>query len=312
MKIIMYHYIRPKEDKSAYAFLDVDQFSKQVDYFQSIGNVLNKEQLIERFENNSFHDDDILLSFDDGFSDHYQYVYPILSEKDATGFFYVTSDALLNGKVLDVHIVHHLLALVPDGELLEMARKYVSDEMLSDAGRKEFANKTYLCQSNSQNLAYFKQLCNYYLEPEYKSNFLRNVASEYLDLEELHQTLYASSEQLRAMRSDSMMIGSHTCSHALLSKLTDDEQKKEITDSFKFLDEVGVLSTELKSFCYPYGGEHSYTTLSEQVLDGLDVKFSVDFDPRDCVASDIARRPQALPRYNCNQFEYGAATLVAP
>jgi peptidoglycan/xylan/chitin deacetylase (PgdA/CDA1 family) len=109
-----------------------------------------------------------------------------------------------------------------------------------------------------------------------------------------------------------MIIGSHGCSHQLLSKLNPRSQKKEIVDSFLTLSNLKILSSEIKTFCYPYGGFHSFTDYTESLLGSLCVSFSVNVEPRDCTANDIELRPHALPRYDCNIFPFGKATFVHP
>jgi hypothetical protein len=37
--------------------------------------------------------------------------------------------------------------------------------------------------------------------------------------------------------------------------------------------------------------------------------FAFNVEPRDISAGDLSRRPQALPRYDCNQFPHGDARL---
>ncbi|WP_236035820.1 hypothetical protein [Helicobacter turcicus] len=64
-----------------------------------------------------------------------------------------------------------------------------------------------------------------------------------------------------------------------------------------------------KTFCYPYGGAHTYTQETKEILKNLGVKFSFDVNYKDISLEDILQNPQALPRYDCNLFEYGKANL---
>ena len=52
----------------------------------------------------------ILLTFDDGYIDHWKYVFPYLKEKKITGNFYPPTQAIKNKKVLNVNKVRFILA----------------------------------------------------------------------------------------------------------------------------------------------------------------------------------------------------------
>ena len=51
----------------------------------------------------------IFLTFDDGYKDHYDYVYPYLKERKIKGNFYPPIQVLKNNKVLDVNKIHFIL-----------------------------------------------------------------------------------------------------------------------------------------------------------------------------------------------------------
>ena len=62
----------------------------------------------------------------------------------------------------------------------------------------------------------------------------------------------------RRWRDGDMDIGSHTCTHAKLTELSEAESRKEITESRLALEEA--LQYEVRHFCYPYGwytGDHT-------------------------------------------------------
>ncbi|HIE82956.1 MAG TPA: polysaccharide deacetylase, partial [Dehalococcoidia bacterium] len=50
------------------------------------------------------------LTFDDGFSDHYRTVFPILAKREISGTFFAPAGPLLERCVLDVHKIQFILA----------------------------------------------------------------------------------------------------------------------------------------------------------------------------------------------------------
>jgi len=83
--VIAYHYIRPIK-KSKYKNLkgmEIVEFRKQLDFFKKNYNILNFEDFNEIINNktNFPKKPSVLLTFDDGYSDHYNYVFPELIKK---------------------------------------------------------------------------------------------------------------------------------------------------------------------------------------------------------------------------------------
>ena len=60
-----------------------------------------------------------------------------------------------------------------------------------------------------------------------------------------------NKEQILEMQDYGIEFGSHTLSHADLTKVSFEEAKKELVESKKILEEK--LGGEVKSFAYPYG-----------------------------------------------------------
>jgi len=51
----------------------------------------------------------VILTFDDGLSDHYEYVFPILNELNQWGTFYISTSPFHNKKLIDIHRIHMLV-----------------------------------------------------------------------------------------------------------------------------------------------------------------------------------------------------------
>jgi len=56
----------------------------------------------------------LLLTFDDGYMDHFEYVFPILAKLGVQGSFFPPAKAILEHSVLDVNKIHFILATVGD------------------------------------------------------------------------------------------------------------------------------------------------------------------------------------------------------
>ena len=62
----------------------------------------------------------IILTFDDGLSCHYTYVFPELLKRNLWGIFFINSLPYINNKILNVHKIHLLVgSSINNNDILE-------------------------------------------------------------------------------------------------------------------------------------------------------------------------------------------------
>ena len=308
MKAIMYHYVREfNSELPNFRFLDVKNFEKQLDFFQEQFGFVTKDEWLNSIKRKKLGSAEgkIILTFDDALSCHYDYIYKILTKRDLWGIFYVPTQPYQKGKVLDVHRIH-LLCGVHDGhELLSILKAFLNEEMITDEKREGFREQTYTRQDDDKGVPEFKRILNYFVSYEYRECLIDSVASE---LNYVFQTskFYVPLDKLNQMQMSGNVIGSHTVSHPVMSKLSNIEQNEEIEDSFSFLG--SNLQLDLKTYCHPHGGFHSFNEETLRALTEKEVAFSFNVESRDICDDDLTSSIQFLPRYDCNEFPFGKAS----
>ena len=78
------------------------------------------------------------------------------------------------------------------------------------------------------------------------------------------------------MSDNGMVIGSHTLNHPVMSKLSFNEQDKQISESFKYLQDLNIEND--KTYCHPYGGFHSFNDDTIYILEKENVKYSFNVE----------------------------------
>jgi peptidoglycan/xylan/chitin deacetylase (PgdA/CDA1 family) len=308
MKAVMYHYIREFDYEFPYfKYLHVDDFRKQLDYFDQKYGFVSKCDFIKSLETGVFKPG-VILTFDDAFKDHYSYVFPELKKRGLWGIFYVPTSPYVDSKILDVHKVHLLLGKFGGSAILELLTEFVDSSMLSHNEVGDYQKMTYQTQLNDENkdAVSVKRILNYFVSYKYRSSLINRLMSVLFENEQdILKNFYLSLDEISQMSSSGMMFGSHTVSHPVLSKLDNEQQRIEIEESFSFLNE-NIQGITHQTFCYPHGGFHTFTDFTETVLCENEVCFSFNVEPRDINTNDLLDRPQALPRYDCNLFPYGS------
>ena len=316
LRIVMYHYVRAYDpDFPKLRFLDVADFKKQLDYFQTIYNFPTREEVLTYASTADPRQlcrekPNMLLTFDDGLLDHYVYVLPELKRRGLWGIFYVPSGPCDSGIILDVHKIHALTARFDSNVLLRRAEELISckQNAIYAEKRAEFEKHTYRrdFQTNDEATTKFKRLCNYFLRPEVRTQLLRQMLLEcFMDECQLQQSWYMNSEQLKIMHEAGMWIGAHSVTHSVLGSLSVVEQRHEIASSFEFIERV-IGEKYPRTFCYPYGGPVSHSIDTIKILTELNCLFTVDVNYRDCDSEIIAKHAQELPRWDCNKFFSGS------
>ncbi|EOJ1766212.1 polysaccharide deacetylase family protein [Campylobacter coli] len=314
MQTIMYHYVR-NSDKNFpfFRYLSVENFCKQLDFFKKKYGFVGFDDFLELCKNPLDLEvfkrvkGKILLTFDDGLIDHFKFVMPELLRRNTFGLFFIPTGVYQRKKALDVHRIHYLIGRYGGGQLMKIANSLLDENMLEKVDF--FKEKTYVKQDNDFYTSEFKKLFNYYIKYDFREAFLDKIVSLCGgNDEEIFSNLYMNENELKIMNQNKMILGSHSVDHLVFSKLDEKEQINQIANSFDFLEKT-LGSFYAKTFCYPYGGFHTFTAFTERTLSEIGCAFSFNVESRDVTLNDIQNRPQALPRYDCNEFKFGKANL---
>jgi hypothetical protein len=188
---------------------------------------------------------------------------------------------------------------------MSVANQIITEDMIPFEKRIEFRNETYKDQINYAGISEFKRLLNYFIGCEYKSSVIDEIAKN-LSYVFSTSNFYITQSELKEMSSKGMIIGSHTNSHPVMSKLSYSEQEQELVTSFDFLDDL--IFQEQKTYCHPYGGFYSFNKDTIDILNKHNVAYSFNVDDREIERADWYLSKQHLPRFDCNLFPHGSAS----
>jgi peptidoglycan/xylan/chitin deacetylase (PgdA/CDA1 family) len=199
-----------------------------------------------------------LLTFDDGFVDHYETVFPVLRRHGLSGVFFLAHDACAEPRrMLWVHKTHFLLARLG---VAAFSRAVVEEceAALAAAGtaaaRRVFGSDDWEHAGERA----IKDLLNYELAFEDAHRVLTTLFARYLgDDRAFARALYLDAAMIREMADAGMTFGYHTRSHRMLSRLTAAEQRAELGDGVAWIREL--TGQRAVPFCYPWGGRRTYT-----------------------------------------------------
>ena len=115
----MYHYVRPIKNSKFPKIkgLELKQFYNQINFFTKNSNLLTNSDFNEIISTKKIpKKPSVLLTFDDGYKDHYKYVFPFLLKKKISANFYPPQKVIENKTVLDVNKIHFILEKEPNSK----------------------------------------------------------------------------------------------------------------------------------------------------------------------------------------------------
>ena len=119
---VNYHYVRPIKN-SRYPNLkglEVKEFINQINYLKSKYNIISGEEIINTIINkDKLPKKACLLTFDDGYKDHYKYVMPELLEKKISGCFFPSAQNILNSTVTETNKIHFILNTKKNSDIIK-------------------------------------------------------------------------------------------------------------------------------------------------------------------------------------------------
>lgn len=258
MRVYMFHYVTKEFN---YYHFDVDLFEKTLIQLKKDYSIISLKEF-DHIYNNGREQNYVLLTFDDATIDHYQKVYPILLKHNCSGLFFVSSCNFTN-KILDIQIIHQLLALNKFDEIY--------NDLMSELKKNgDKINERILFNAlDNEKEKIFKQILQYKLPYLIRKKILNKLILKY-NISTKNNDYYISVNNLKEMKKNGMYFGIHTSNHPNLKLLNYKQQYKEINDNLLLLLKNKLAENDLLSIAYPFG---LYNEDTFKVLKELNIKY---------------------------------------
>ena len=292
---VFYHYVRdvertPFPDIKA---LSIAGFVAQLDWLQARFDIIDgatAERAVlsgQRFDRPT-----ALLTFDDGFVDHYAHVFPILRDRGLGGIFFIAGRTLeAEPALLNVHKTHFLLSHLGANRFSEEVAAALEHEGVG-AGT---AHREGIYRYDEAPDVRIKRVLNYEAPYPIADRVLSAIFARHLgDSVAFARRLYLSAEQIREMARGGMTFGFHTETHPVLSRLDAAAQLAELENGPHLV--ARLTGQQSVSFCYPYGFSHTYNADTLRALGACGYSMAFNTVRREMVFGQDPR--YELPRFD--------------
>ncbi len=305
INIVMYHYVRPIK-KSKYPNikgLEFEDFKEQINFFSKKFNIISHKRFIEIIKSKKIpQKPSFMLTFDDGYIDHYKYVFQYLRKKKIPACFYPPKKVIENKTVLDVNKIHFILEKEQnrkkilneiDNLLIKKNKKTINQ---LDISKIKYLNDLY----DDKDTSLIKRLLQYFLPLEDRIYIVDELFKKIVNksFKSFAKEIYMNVNHIKEMYSEGMTFGSHGDQHFYWEFLDKNKQQKELLNSIKFYRKLD-FNTDNISVCYPFG---SYNKTTLEILEKNNISFALSTHVGNITQKNIFDK-YILPRMDTNDFK---------
>jgi peptidoglycan/xylan/chitin deacetylase (PgdA/CDA1 family) len=200
----------------------------------------------------------VVVTFDDGYRNVLTNAAPVLKRLGIPATLFVAADFVRHGEMLWTDRLLSALYLTREPRLMMEHATISMDVSLASDADKVAANRSLL--------AACKKL------PDHERIALLDFIIEKLEVDEARLSAAwpdhapASPEELRRLPELGVEVGSHTCSHAIVSRMTPEQMANELFESKQFIEDS--VGRPCDHFSYPNGGPTDFdATTRRHVID---------------------------------------------
>ena len=263
LTIVAYHYVRdlPRSRFPEFKGLLTKKFEGQLDYITKHYTVCGVQQVIAAVRGeDELPPNPCVLTFDDGFIDHFVTVFPILEERGLIGSFYPPGKVVLGSHLLNSHKIHYILASALNHSaivrrFLELIKPYRTDFNFPDDEELYRTCAVPGSDDDGPDTVFLKR-AQHVLPEEVRSVVLSQLLGQFVDQDEatLAKETYMDLAQLRTMVRHGMEIGGHGHNHVRLGQLPREEQKEELRGTVECLASIYGYRPSDWVMSFPFGG----------------------------------------------------------
>ena len=274
LTIITYHFVREIENSKYPKIkgLEFSAFKRQLDFLENNYKIIDVQKLLDfASSGKNLPENSCLLTFDDGYKDHIEYVLPELLKRKIQGSFFPTFGPIIERDMLDMNCAQFILACCSDyEELVNLLNQLCLGNGIDEKELNNFWDimdtKEYIAiygvanRFDPKETIYIKRLLQYFLPKEVRTKISKILFKKYVgvDVRKFSEELYMSFDDIKKLVDRDMYVGGHGYNHLWMSKENRKNQEKEINLSLEFLKNVGASVKEW-IMCYPHGDYNSET-----------------------------------------------------
>lgn len=237
LSTLILHRVLPQPDPLLHGEWDAAGFDAMCSWIARWFRVLPLDEALCRLREGRLPRRSLCISFDDGYADNHDVAMPILQRHGLTATFFVTAGVIDGGRMWNDTVI-------------EAVRHARHDRLDTQALGLEPLAPLPLATAEQRRQAVERLLSAIkHLSPADRADRVERLRA--WSGVEPRSDLMMSAAQVRALRAGGMQVGGHTMTHPILTRLEDDDARREISQGKATLE--SWLDHEVSLFAYPNG-----------------------------------------------------------
>lgn len=234
LTILIFHRVLPAPDPLFPDEPCVKRFEEILEWVSKWFNFLPLEEAVRRLQEGNLPKRAAAISFDDGYADNLLYAAPILRRYGLPATVFVATGFLDGGRMWNDTIIESIRNTA--------AREIDATSLgLGVLGMETTEQKRMVLEKLLTKIKF--------LSPQDRSDAVELV-NEHCAAQ-LPNDLMMTTEQVRVLHQAGISVGAHTVNHPILTRISDDQARKEIAENRERLE--SILGERVNLFAYPNG-----------------------------------------------------------
>ncbi|MCR4410337.1 MAG: polysaccharide deacetylase family protein [Candidatus Saccharicenans sp.] len=235
-----------------YPYKNVSNFIKDIEFFCRRFNSIGLDQIIDFvYRGKSLKKNSFIITFDDGYSECFYVIAPILYKKGIPGIFFICSDFIDNKNLCYKNKASLLIALLLKRKKDLITEPIIPKEFSLEAKVKFIQNISYKNRDMLDKIAAINEIS----------------WDEYLN----NKKPYLTIQQLQEMKRMGFYFGAHSKDHPNFVELSIEEQIEQTRNSVFFIKEV--LDLDYSLFAFPFNDRNISLEYFEKAKEFVDISF---------------------------------------
>lgn len=280
ISILAYHRVGSQTDGWSLNPLCEKIFDYHINYLSKNFKIVSLSNLSEMIRNGNVPEKAVVITFDDGYKDNYEFAFPILKKYNAPATVFLATGPVEEKNLFWWDKINYAL-FHTDMESIDLNHIGAyqlccnEDKVLAGLNIQEKLKK----MDNNKKETVIEELINLT-----DVNIPEKLGKKYL----------LSWNEIKKMNKNNIEFGSHTVTHPILTNVSLDKAKWELINSKKCIEEN--LETEVESFAYPNG---DFNAKLSSLVKNIGYTSSVSVFPMQLLKNSVNELYQ-LSRINAN------------
>lgn len=293
--ILQYHRVNSGEDDYFDLAVAPEYFEKQMKCLTRHYNVISLAELIDRLRQGTpIPKRPAVVTFDDGYRDNYLVAYPILKKYKVPATIFLTVGYIDAGRVLWVDRLAYMFKTTPL-ETLEIE--------LPELGSGSHIYRLKGIQERLKVVDTFTSLLKTVTEDR-KNDILAELAGSLrVNMDKVSGSLMLTWKQVKEMDANGISFQSHTMTHPILTKVSNEQARSEIVESKRTIQEK--TGKPVICLAYPNGGPGDFDDSIVKILADSGYQCAISsLEGLVGVNSDLYALRRKYPVFNRSSHEF--------